>query len=111
MGTLTDIPFYISIISYAVVIISSTAGMYFVYKAYKAGEAIREKTFGLGEGLNNAKAEDYYNFIKGINIPNRKIYWNTLQAGYKLTVEDESIDGSIKIKLRRIILSKGILVE
>lgn len=48
LDLLTDILFYISLITYAVIIIASTAGVYFVYKAYKVGKAIREKTFELG---------------------------------------------------------------
>lgn len=83
-ATLLKILFYVSLISTAVVFVSSTLGVYYICKAYNAGKAIKEETFELGKDLNDEKVERYSKFVENINIPNRMVYWNTLRAGYKL---------------------------
>ena len=61
--------------------------------------------------MTNEKVENYRAFIDSMEIPNRKVYWNTLRAGYKMIEIDNNVDEKLKEELKIIMLSKGILVE
>lgn len=105
-----DILYYIQIISYVVLILSTISFIYIMFNSCKIGEEIKKKTYELGKELNNEKAEDYIAFIDGIKVPDRKVYWNTLRAGYRLIETNRSIDSKLKEKLRIIMLSRGVLI-
>lgn len=107
---LIDILYYIQISSFIVLIISSIAITYILYRGCKVGEEINRKTYELGKELTNEKVKDYIYFIDGIKVPDRKVYWNTLKAGYRLVKMNDNIDDGLKEKLRVTMLSKGILV-
>lgn len=103
--------FYLNIISVIILIPSFIGIIYLMYKGYRIGEAIKKKTYELGKDLNIKKVEDYNMFVDSIEVPNRKVYWNMLKAGYKLIEMNDSIDNKTKEQLKITMLSKGILLK
>ncbi|AKL94779.1 hypothetical protein CACET_c13140 [Clostridium aceticum] len=94
-----------------IIVLSGVGVVYFWWKSHQIGKEIKEATFNLNIDLDNDKALDYMQFVYNIEIPNRKVYWNTLKAGYQLIKISDNVDDSIKQRLRIIMLSKGILIE
>lgn len=81
-----------------------------IYKSVKTGEEIRKITNELAKNLTNEKVKEYIDYINSIKVPNRKVHWNTLKAGYKLVQINDNINPQLKTELKIIMLSKGILV-
>lgn len=97
-------------ISLLITVISFIAIFYLLYKGYRTGIRIKEITYELGKELDNEKVLDYINFIDGIEIPDRKVYWNTLKAGYRLIEMNSNIDNELKKQLKIVMLGKGVLI-
>lgn len=100
----------IIVISLLITVISFIAIFYLLYKGYRTGMRIKKITYELGKELDNERVLDYMNFTDSIEIPDRKVYWNTLKAGYRLIEMDNSIDDKLKEQLKIVMLSKGILI-
>lgn len=100
----------IIVISLLITIISFIAIFYLLYKGYRTGVKIKEITYNLGKNLDNEKVLDYISFVDRIEIPDRKVYWNTLKAGYRLIEMNDSIDDKLKEQLEIVMLSKGVLI-
>ena len=82
-----------------------------LWKGYRVGKKLKEKTYHLGKKLTNEKVEDYMKYIDSVEIPPTKCHWNMLKAGYKIIELNGCIDEELIRQLKITILSKGILIN
>lgn len=102
---------YISLMLFIITLtIISLIFVYLAYKCVKTGEEIAKITNGLADNLTDMKVKEYMDYINSIKVPNRKVYWNTLRAGYELIEMNDNIDRELKTHLKITMLSKGIIL-
>ena len=82
-----------------------------LWKGYRVGKKLIEKTYHLGKKLANEKVEDYMKYIDSVEIPPTKCHWNMLKAGFKIVEMNKEIDNKLLRQLKITILGKGVLVS
>lgn len=73
-------------------------------------EKLIKNTVKLEENLNNKKVSEYIELIQHIQIPNKVVCKNIIKNGYDLVKSSENVDDKLKLELRIVLESKGIVV-
>lgn len=72
-------------------------------------EKLIKNTVKLEENLNNKKVSEYIELIRCSQIPNKVIYKSIMENGYELVKSSENVDDKLKLELRIVLESKGVL--
>lgn len=76
----------------------------------KVVEKLIKNTVKLEENLSNKKVREYIEVIRHSEIPNKVICKNIMKNGYDLVKSSENVDDKLKMELRIVLESKGVLV-
>lgn len=74
-------------------------------------QKIVKNTMMLEESLNNKKVLKYIDFIKNTKIPQKILCKNIILNGYDIIKNKNSIDNTLKLRLKHIMELKGIREE
>lgn len=90
-------------------LLSTTFLLYIIFKGYRYTSILSKMVYRLGKGITDEKVEDFIAYLDTKYIPFYAT--NLVKSAYRLVDMDESIEVDLKLRLKIMALSKGILVE
>ena len=101
--------YIVSFIMIIMFILLFIIGVY-IFRSYRIAKKIEKMTYLLSKDIDSSKIEEYILYIDSIEIYPREYTWTLIKAAYILVQENEDIKSDLKIRLRKTILSKGIII-